>query len=207
MPALDRNLKVTCRKCGTSVTKKHLSRRKSSCNGGTLYCPTCPNFFTKTRHDSNYHIAEKHSAAGPKNNHTCKDCSIEFPSFYSLRHHKQRYHTAETVSSVEKAEMQKSLADEGDDKSLEEEFQSCRHFVVDSEIQKGRHSVFNFVVNNLTAHVIEEKLDHILDNLKCAAKLNLALGFILKNIENEKFKKFCAHENMTTTLCWNSQNL
>ena len=194
MPALDRNVKVNCETCGTSVTKKHLSRHKSRCSGGILFCPKCPNFYNKSRDVLNNHIAKKHSAAGPKNNHTCKECSIEFPSFYSLRPHKQRYYAAETTPSGEKVDMQ-SLADAEDDKSLEEELQSCRHFLVDSEIQKGRHSVFNFVVNNLTAQVIEEKLDRVVDNLKCAAKLNLALGFILKNIEDGKFRYFYAHEN------------
>ena len=57
--------------------------------------------------------------------------------------------------------------------------------------------MFNFVVNNLTAQVIEEKLDRVLDKLKCVAKLNLAIGFILKNIENGKFGYFYAHENNT----------
>ena len=90
-----------------------------------------------------------------------------------------------------------SLADAGDEKSLEEELQSCRQFVVDSEIQKGRHNVFNFVVNNLTAPVIEEKLHRVLDNLKSAAELNLAPGFILKNIEDGKIRYFYAHENNT----------
>ena len=90
-----------------------------------------------------------------------------------------------------------SLADAGDDRSLEEELQSCRHFLVDSEIQEGRHSVFNFVVNNLTAHVIEEKLGRVLHKLSCALKLNLALGFILRNIEGGKFRYFYAHENNT----------
>ena len=120
MPALDRNVKVTCENCGTSVTKKHLSRHKSSCHGGTLYCQKFPNFSTKSRDELNYHTANKHSAAGPKNNHTCKECSIEFPSFYSLRHHKQRYHIADTTSIGEKADMQ-GLANAGDDKNLEEE--------------------------------------------------------------------------------------
>ena len=55
----------------------------------------------------------------------------------------------------------------------------------------------NFAVNNLTAQVIEEKLDRVLDKLKCVAKLNLALGFILKNIEDGKFRYFYAHENNT----------
>ena len=81
--------------------------------------------------------------------------------------------------------------------SWEEELQSCRFFLVDSEIQKGRHSVFNFVVKNLTAQFIEEKLDRVLDNLKCAVKPNLAPGFFLKNIEDEKFRYFYAHENNT----------
>ena len=84
-----------------------------------------------------------------------------------------------------------------DDQSLREELQSCRRFLVDSEIQKGRHSVFNFAVNNLTAQVIEEKLDRVLDKLKCVAKLNLALGFFLKNIEDGKFRYFYAYENNT----------
>ena len=57
--------------------------------------------------------------------------------------------------------------------------------------------MFNFAVNNLTAQVIEEKLDRVLDKLKCVAKLNLDLGFILKNIEDGKFRYFYAHENNT----------
>ena len=84
-----------------------------------------------------------------------------------------------------------------DDQSLREEFQSCRHFLVESEIPKGRHSVFNFAVNNHTAQVIEEKMDRVLDKLKCLAKLNFALGFILKNIEDGNFRDFYAHENNT----------
>ena len=57
--------------------------------------------------------------------------------------------------------------------------------------------MFNFAVNNLTGQVIEEKLDRVLDKLKCVAKLNLALGFILKNIEDGEFKYFYAHDNNT----------
>ena len=84
-----------------------------------------------------------------------------------------------------------------DDHSLREELQSCRHFLVDSEIQKGRHRVVNFAVTDLTAPVIEEKLDGVPDKLKCVAKLNLPLGFILKNIEDRNFRYFYAHENNT----------
>ena len=57
--------------------------------------------------------------------------------------------------------------------------------------------MFNFVVNNLTAQVIEEKSDRVLDKLMCVAKPYLALGFVLKKIEDGKFRTFYAHENNT----------
>ena len=65
MPALDRNVKVTCENCGTLVTKKNLSRHNSRCSDGTLYCIKCPNFSNKSSDVLNYHIAKQHSAAGP----------------------------------------------------------------------------------------------------------------------------------------------
>ena len=79
-----------------------------------------------------------------------------------------------------------------DDQNLREELQSCRHFQADSELQKGRHSEFN-----LTAQVIREKMDRVLEKLKCVAKLNLPLGFTLKNIEDGKFRFFYAYESNT----------
>ena len=98
MLSLDQNGIVTCGNCGTSVTKQHLFRHKLRCSGRIMYCPNCPTFSSKSGDDLNYHIAKKHSAAGPQNNHACKECSIEFKGFYTLRHQKQRYHRAETTS-------------------------------------------------------------------------------------------------------------
>ena len=65
MLALDRNVNYSSENCGTLVTKKNLSRHKSRCSDGKLYCPKGPNFSTKSRDDLNYHIAKQHSAAGP----------------------------------------------------------------------------------------------------------------------------------------------
>ena len=126
----------------------------------------------------------------------CKLCHAEIPGFYALRQHKSIQHGTQIGFGASNIDVEDIVGDV-DDQSLREELQSCRHFLVDSEIQKGRHSVFNLAVNNLTAKVIEEKLDRVLDKLKCVAKLNLALGFILKNIEDGKFRYFYAHENNT----------
>ena len=92
----------------------------------------------------------KHSATGPKNNHTCKECRIAFSSFYSLRHHKTTLSHSRNYHKWREGGHAKTCG-RRDDKSLEEELQSCRHILVDSEKQKERHSVFDFVVNNLTA--------------------------------------------------------
>ena len=123
-------------------------------------------------------------------------CQAEFPGFYALRQHKNTQHGKQIGFGASSTDVEDIVGDV-DDQSLREELQSCRHFLVDSEMQKRRHSVLNFAVNNLTAQFIEEKLDRVLDELKCVAKLNLAPGFILKNIEDGKFRYFHAHENNT----------
>ena len=196
MPSLNRNEKVTSENCGFQITKYNLARRKKSCFAGTLYCPKCPNFSTKPRNDLNYHIAKQHSAAGPSKTYKCNLCHAEFPGFYAVRQHKNTQHGKQIGFGMSHIDVEDIMGDV-DDQTLREELQSCRHFLVDSEIQKGRHSVFNFAVINLTAQVIEEKLDRVLDRLKWLAKLILALGFILKNIEDGKFRYFYVHENNT----------
>ena len=128
-------------------------------------------------------------------------CHAEFSGFYALRQLKNTLHGKQIGFGASNIDVEDIVGDV-DDQSLREELQSCRHFLVDSEIQKGRHSVFNFAVNNLTAQVIEEKLDRVLDKLKSVAKLNLALSFILKNIEDRNFR-YC----YKITPRWNSQNL
>ena len=65
MPSLNQKEKVTCENCGTQTTKLSLERHKKSCSTGTLYCPHCPNFSTKSQNDLNYHIARKHGAPKP----------------------------------------------------------------------------------------------------------------------------------------------
>ena len=196
MPSLNRNEKVTCENCGIQIPKYNLARHKKRCSAGTLYCTQCPDFSTLSQDDLNYHIVKQLSAAGPSKTYKCKLCHAEFPGFYTLRQHKEAQHGTQIGFGASNIDVEDIVGDV-DDQSLREELQSCRHFLVDSEIQKGRHSVFNFAVNDLTAQVIEEKLDRVLDKLKCVARLNLVLGFILKNMEDGKFRYFYAPENNT----------
>ena len=89
------------------------------------------------------------------------------------------------------------LVGDVEDHRLREELRSCQHFLVDSELERARQKVFNFAVEALNQTVVNEKLDHFFNNLKCAAKVNLGFGLILKNIEDGGFIFFYAHEKNT----------
>ena len=84
-----------------------------------------------------------------------------------------------------------------EDHMLKEKLRSCQHLLVDSELEKARHKVFNYAVETLKETIVNEKLDHFSNNLEYAANVNLPLGFILKILEDGGFRYFYAHENNT----------
>ena len=196
MPSLNRNEKVTCENCGTSVTKTNLSRHKKRCNGGALYCPKCPNFSTKSREDLIYHIAKKHSVPRPSITYECKLCHAEFPGFYALRQHKNTEHRTQIGFGANNIDVEDIVGAVGD-QSLREEMESCKQFLADTEMENGRHRVFNSAMLSFDVSLLNDKLDYEFKELKCAAKVNLAFGFVLKNIEDGMCRYFYAHENNT----------
>ena len=196
MPALDRNVNVTCENCGISVTKKHLSRHKKSCSAGTLYCTQCLNFSTLSHDDLNYHIAKKHSAPKPSVTYKCKLCYAEFPGFCALRQHKNTQHGTPIGFGASNIDVEGIVGDV-DDQSLREEMESCKHFLSDTEMENGRHRVFNFAMSSFYISLLNDKLDYVFKELKCAAKVNIAFGFVLKNIEDGMCRYFYADENNT----------
>ena len=137
MPALDRNVKVTFESCGTSVTKQHLYRHKQRCSGGKLYCTQCPNFFAKSRDDLNYHIVKQQysqCSSTPSKTYKCKLCHAEFPGSHALCQNIQ--HGTKIGFGASNIDVEDIVGDVSDH-CLREELQSCRHFLVDSEMQKG----------------------------------------------------------------------
>ena len=183
MPSSDRNAKVTCGDCGTSVTKYNLSRHKSRCSGGTLYCPKCPGFFTKSGDDLTYHIAKKHSVPRFSITYKCKLSQAEIPGFYAFRQHKNTQHGTQIGFGANNIDVV-DLVGDVDDQSLREEMESCKHLLRDTEMENGRHRVFNFAMSSFDMSLLNDKLDYVFKELKCAAKVNLAFGFVLKNVED-----------------------
>ena len=68
-----------------------------------------------------------------------------------------------------------------DDKNLTEEQQRCKRLLMDSAIEKGRHRVFTFAMDTQGPNFLSESLDTVFESLEFAAKLIVALGFVLKN--------------------------
>ena len=188
--------KVTCEICGTQTTKLNLARHKKSCSAGTLRCSQCPNFSTKLQNDLNYHIAKKHSVPKPDITFKCKLCYAEFPGFYALRQHRNTQHGSQVGFGASNIDVEDIVGDV-DDQSLREELESCKHFLTDTELENGRHRVFNFAMSSFDMSLLNDKLDYVFKELKCAAKVNLAFGFVLKNIEDGMCRYFYAHENNT----------
>ena len=153
-------------------------------------------YLHKSQKDLNYHIAKKHSAPKPDVTFKCKLCFQEFPGFYAIRQHRNTQHGMQIGSGTRDVDVGHIVGDV-EDHRLREELRSCQHFSLDSELKSARHKMFNYEVETLNETIVNEKLDHFFNNLKFAAKVNLAFGFILKNIEDGGFRYFYAHENNT----------
>ena len=82
------------------------------------------------------------------------------------------------------------IVEDVEDRRMKKQLRSCQHFLVDSELEKARHKVFNYAVETLNETIMNEKLDQFFNSFKCAAKVNLAFGFILKNLEDGGFRYF-----------------
>ena len=195
-PSLNRYEKVECENCGIQTTKLNLACPKNSCSADTLFCNQCPNFSTKSQNYLNFHIAKEHSAQKLDVTFKCKLCYQELSGFYALRQHRTTQHGMQIGSGTSEVDVERIVGDV-EDQRLKEVLRSCQHFLVDSELERARHKVFNYAVEIFDETIVNEKLDHFFNNLKCAAKVNLVFDFILKNIEDGVFRYFYAHENNT----------
>ena len=60
------------------------------------------------------------------------------------------------------------------------ELEKFKEFLVDFQTENGRRKRFNFVMDILSALTLSQELDTMFKKLKCAAKLNVAFGFLPK---------------------------
>ena len=165
---------------------------------GTLYCKkrNC-NYATKNAAELSYHIAKAHGAKIRNTLNKCVVCQKQFPSFYSLQLHRKKVHQASTKIGSSSTNRVREIMQkvDNDSESLKEELAACQHLLDDMHAEHGRQEVFNFNLSDLDTKEINKKLDGVFANLNCAAKINLALGFLLQNIKINDYRYYYPHEN------------
>ena len=194
MPFVNRKVKVICSYNGTTVSKTNLSRHRKSCTRGTETCLQCPNFYCQTQKELNHHIGTKHAVSYPDGRTKCSSCEKEFPGYNSLQKHKKSEHGKRSRIQDVKVDLDLFISAHRD-QGLREELTTCKHFLVDSELVRGRQHVFNFASNRINPSFLKVKLQHVYENLQFAPKFNMLHGFVLRNIEDGKYRYFYAHEN------------
>ena len=104
------------------------------------------------------------------------------PSFYFLQQHNRRKHGTSTKVGTRSSESLKEVLESEElDKNkeqLQQELSACQHFFDNTEMENGRHRVFNFKLSKLDPNKINGKLKEVFEKLNCAANINFSLGFI-----------------------------
>ena len=67
---------------------------------------------------------------------------------------------------------------------LNEELETCKHFLVHYEMENRGHRVLIFTMETLVAHSLSDKLDTFFEKLKTAEKWNVVFGFVHKYVED-----------------------
>ena len=146
-----------------------MAGHKQSCDSGTLFCPKCPHFCTKKKEDMNCHIVQHHALKGTKLSTMCAVCLEDFPSFYSLKQHKRRKHATSTKVGTKSSEKFKEVLEseelEKDNGQPQQELSACQNFFDATEMENGRHQVFNFKLSKLDPHEINKKRREIFEKL------------------------------------------
>ena len=110
--------------------------------------------------------------------HKSKICFKELSDFYVLRQHK----TSELGNHMKSPGLDVNNRLEDDDADLREEIQASQHFLVDSELEKGRHRAFSFAMSTIDISLINSRLDLVFIGLKCASEVNHAIELFSKTL-------------------------
>ena len=189
-PHLYRYKKNACENCGTQTTKLNLARRKRFCSAGTLYYTQYPNFSTKSQDYLKYHITKKHSAPKPDVTFECKLCYQTISRFYALRQHRNTQHGMQIGSGTRDVDVENLLWEMLRITCWEK---SCvpvniSWWIRNLKEQDTKYATMLWKFSSKQSWT--RNLIIFVKNLNRAAKVNLAFGFILKNIADGGFGCF-----------------
>ena len=77
------------------------------------------------------------------------------------------------------------------------ELKASSHFLRYTEDARTKSTIYNFPLKELSTSDLREHLKLILSNLPCAAKVNFAFGFVLRDITEDVYRYHHAADNST----------
>ena len=80
-------------------------------------------------------------------------------------------------------------------RKLKECVSACQIFLGEMEMENGRHNLFNFQLPKSDTKIMNEKLKDFFNKLTSAAKVDIALIFVLRNVQTGEYRYYFAHEN------------
>ena len=144
---------------------------------------------SKKKEERDYHVAKKHAQPNSNQSTVCPSCKQEF-QITTLSNN-----IGERSMEQNNAQLVNEKGEDGE--KNKEELSASQHFLVYTEIENGIHKIFNFRMSKLDTKIIKEKLEEVFNHINSDAKNNIALGFVLQNIETGEYRYFYAHENNT----------
>ena len=87
-----------------------------------------------------------------------KKCDKDIHSFTILQEHTGKEQEDQRQSGIQIIDGTQIMGPI-DDNSLKEELETCKHFLVESNMQIGRHRVFDFAMDTLDQKILLEKLE------------------------------------------------
>ena len=75
------------------------------------------------------------------------------------------------------------------DKILQDKFQSCKHFLVDCEIEKVRHNLFDYAIEMFNTSHMGKKRDHF-RRKKICNQIEFSFEFNLKKVIKDREFRF-----------------
>ena len=154
MPSLRSYENINCEKCGTQTERNKLERHKNRCSNGKLFSPSCTKFLTNELSQ----CQEKFW----NNCWSClkllTKCDKDIHSFNILQEHTWKEQEGQRQSATQIIDGTQIMGPI-DDNSLKEELETCQQFLVESDMQNGRHRVFDFAMDTLDQKILLEKLE------------------------------------------------
>ena len=139
------------------------------------------------------HRVAKHFMRSTEPNFECTLCDLPFSTFNRLSYHKRVPHGCNPRNSSENVDLNSF---QYPDPQFLWDLRYVQHFLVDSKMEFRKKTVYISRLTEYSPTFINEKLTESFNELNCAVKINLSLGFVLHDlVETQDYRYFYPADN------------